>query len=223
MKRVVVFCAGLTWLGSLMGCGPLISSYLIVSAQADLDGARAAEAEKFAVYEYTAARAYLQKAREEQGYSDFGPSIDFAYKARDLAQKAMARSDDEKRKRSTTPAVEWEAPGQEPPAAQPRVRVKIPAPSPKKAPRAELRRSLGVANEGAEGDRATTPSPGVGAQGAAGAGTGRADGNAEDAPSTDVGGQGDDADKADAGRADAADDADNADDEAKPDSNDDGR
>jgi hypothetical protein len=104
------------------GCGPIISTYLIVGAQADLEGAQAAEAEKYAVYEYTAASEYLHKAREEQGYADFGPSIDFAYKAQDLAQKATARAQDEKKKISEGPGAEWEAPPSE--TGQPSVIIK---------------------------------------------------------------------------------------------------
>src|SRR5688500_17864388 len=48
-------CGVLVIVGALLGasgCGPVISTYLIVAAQADLDGAQAAEAEKYAVYEY---------------------------------------------------------------------------------------------------------------------------------------------------------------------------
>lgn len=114
------------------GCGPLISSYLIVGAQADLEGAQAAEAEKYAVYEYTAASEYLHKAREEQGYADFGPAIDFAYKAQDLAQKATARAHDEKKKLSEGPAAEWEAPATE--AGQPSVIIKKKDPNAPNAP-----------------------------------------------------------------------------------------
>ena len=104
------------------GCGPLISTYLIVSAQADLDGAKAAEAEKYAVYEYTAADQYLHKAREEQGYADFGPSIDFAYKAQDLAAKALTRAQDEKKRLADQQGADWQAPTAE--GAQPSVIIK---------------------------------------------------------------------------------------------------
>lgn len=79
------------------GCGPVMSTYLILRAQAELDGAQAAEAEKYAIYEYTAASLYLHKAREEQGYADFGPSIDFAYKAGEYAVKGRERAEKEKR------------------------------------------------------------------------------------------------------------------------------
>jgi hypothetical protein len=107
---VVLLGCALPALTALTGCGPVISTYLIVSAQADLDGAKAAEAEKYAVYEYTAADQYLHKAREEQGYADFGPAIDFAFKADDLAQKATNRAKDEKKKQMEQPSADWQAP-----------------------------------------------------------------------------------------------------------------
>ena len=121
MRVFHVACA-LVCLATVTGCGPIISTYLIVGAQADLEGAQAAEAERYAVYEYTAASEYLHKAREEQGYADFGPSIDFAYKAQDLAQKATARAQDEKKKISEGPGAEWEAPPTE--TGQPSVIIK---------------------------------------------------------------------------------------------------
>lgn len=124
--RILHAARGLAALGlvtaATSGCGPLISTYLIVGAQADLEGAQAAEAEKYAVYEYTAASEYLHKAREEQGYADFGPSIDFAYKAQDLAQKATARAQDEKKKITEGPGTEWEAPPSD--SGQPSVIIK---------------------------------------------------------------------------------------------------
>jgi hypothetical protein len=112
MRRLVVL---LPIALALTGCGPVISTYLIVSAQADLDGAKAAEAEKYAVYEYTAADQYLHKAREEQGYADFGPAIDFAFKAQDLAEKATARAQDEKKKlQDQGGATDFQAPTEGP-------------------------------------------------------------------------------------------------------------
>lgn len=75
-----------------------MSTYLIISAQAELDGAQAAEAEKYALYEYTASSEYLAKAREEQGYADFGPAIDYAFKAQELAVKAKERAEQQREK-----------------------------------------------------------------------------------------------------------------------------
>lgn len=104
------------------GCGPVISSYLIVNAQADLDGATAAESEKYAVYETTAAREFLHKAKEEQGYADFGPAIDYAYKAQDMAQKARAKAEEEKKRALEQPGAAWEAPTES--GEQPKVIIK---------------------------------------------------------------------------------------------------
>lgn len=92
-RRFAVCLTALLALPALSGCGPLMSTYLIISAQAELDGAQAAEAEKYAVYEYTASSEYLAKAREEQGYADFGPAIDYAFKAQELAVKAKERAE----------------------------------------------------------------------------------------------------------------------------------
>ena len=82
------------------GCGPTISTYLILSSQAELDGALAAEADKYAPYEYTAAEQYLAKAREEQGYADFGPAVSYAYKAQSLARKSRKRAAEEREKQT---------------------------------------------------------------------------------------------------------------------------
>jgi hypothetical protein len=81
---VVVFAA--------TGCGPMISTSLLVTAESQLAGAKAAEAEQYALYEHTAADAYLRKAHEEFGYADYGPAIDYAWKAGDLAEKAIERA-----------------------------------------------------------------------------------------------------------------------------------
>lgn len=70
------------------GCGPIQSTSLIMDADVQLDAARAADAPKFAPYEYTLAEAYLHKAREEQGYADYEVCIDFAQKALDNAKRA---------------------------------------------------------------------------------------------------------------------------------------
>jgi hypothetical protein len=96
---------------SLLGCGPVMSTYLIISAQAELDGAKAADGEKYAVYEYTAASEYLAKAREEQGYADFGPSIDYGFKANELAVQARERAESERNKERAPDTL---PPGMEP-------------------------------------------------------------------------------------------------------------
>jgi hypothetical protein len=75
-----------------IGCGPIQSTSLIMDADTQLEAARAADAPKYAPYEYTLADAYLHKAREEAGYADYEVSIDFAQKALDNAKKAKELS-----------------------------------------------------------------------------------------------------------------------------------
>ncbi len=111
------------------GCGPIFSTYLIVDAEAQLAGAKAAEAERYAVYEYTASEAYLKKAHEELGYADYGPAIDYAYKAADLATQGIERATEARHKASEGPTGEdaggvRSSPADEPAAAPKKVIIK---------------------------------------------------------------------------------------------------
>jgi hypothetical protein len=97
MARPIVFLlASVVPLLAMSGCGPALSSYLITTAGADLEGARAAGADKYAIYEYTAATLYLHKAREEASFADFGPAIDYASRADELAKKGIEKAQREK-------------------------------------------------------------------------------------------------------------------------------
>ncbi len=75
-----------------MACGPTQSTALIMDADVQLAAATSAQAEALAPYEWTAARQYLHKAREEQGYSDYEAAIEFAEKARRYALDAKAKA-----------------------------------------------------------------------------------------------------------------------------------
>ncbi|MBI3179477.1 MAG: DUF4398 domain-containing protein [Deltaproteobacteria bacterium] len=79
-------------LGSF-GCGPIVSGVEIVNANVALSAAETAGAKRTAIYEYTAAREYLQKAREEHGYSDFWASRVYAERALDYALKARKKAE----------------------------------------------------------------------------------------------------------------------------------
>ncbi len=96
MIRQTVLLAAL---GLSLGCGPIQSTALLLDADVALDSARTANAERLAPYEYTAARLYLLKAREEVGYSDFDVAVDFARKAakfaREAREKALASAEQE--------------------------------------------------------------------------------------------------------------------------------
>ncbi len=85
MRAVVPFA--LLLLGGV-ACGPVQSSTLLVDAAAELAAADTAEAKELAPFEYTAAEAYLHKAREEQSYADFELAVDFARKSRACARVA---------------------------------------------------------------------------------------------------------------------------------------
>ncbi len=105
------------------GCGPV--QYLTTvtrDASSEVAAAKAAGADRYAPYEWTAANEYLHKAREEEGYADhqaavhFGTlAVDFAKQARQIALAQAA---------SGTPA----------PASQPPVDTENENPLPQKAP-----------------------------------------------------------------------------------------
>ncbi len=91
MRRLKVIFL-LAAFGVLAGCGPIVSGVQIVNANIALSAAETAGAKRTAVYEYTAAREYLQKAREENAYSDFWASRIYADKALDYAVKARKKA-----------------------------------------------------------------------------------------------------------------------------------
>jgi hypothetical protein len=77
-------------LGALLACGPVQSTAFLIDADAQLEAARAAGAEKRAPYEWTAANLYLHKAREEVGKSEYDYAMQFAGKASAYASRARA-------------------------------------------------------------------------------------------------------------------------------------
>lgn len=89
MKKLLVLVAVT---GALVGCGPVKSTANILDAEVQIQAARTAGAEKEAPYEWTAANLYLQKAREEVGYSDYQAGVDFAVKASRFANEAREKS-----------------------------------------------------------------------------------------------------------------------------------
>jgi hypothetical protein len=82
----------LFWIASLAAsaaCGPVTYiAQVSRGASGDVAAARAANAERYAPYEYTAAVEYLHKAREEEGYADHQAAVHFGKLASDYAQKA---------------------------------------------------------------------------------------------------------------------------------------
>jgi len=82
---------GLCALGAV-ACGPVTTTQRVADATIAVEAARGIDAERYATYEYVSAVEYLRKAREEEGYSDYQQAIDLAIKAREMADKAKART-----------------------------------------------------------------------------------------------------------------------------------
>ncbi len=75
-------------LSTLAGCGPIQSTASLIDADVAIEAARAAGAAQASPYEFTAAEAYLQKAREVSGRAQYEAATRFASKARDLGNEA---------------------------------------------------------------------------------------------------------------------------------------
>lgn len=75
-----------------VGCGPIVGGVQIVNADIAVNAAKNAGGEKYAQYEYTMAREYLKKAREENAYSDFHGARIYAEKAIKYAELAESRA-----------------------------------------------------------------------------------------------------------------------------------
>jgi len=75
-------------LAVVAGCGPIQSTASLIDADVEVEAARAAGAAASSTYEFTAAEAYLHKAREVAGRAQYEASTEFASKARDLAKEA---------------------------------------------------------------------------------------------------------------------------------------
>jgi hypothetical protein len=89
----------------LSGCGPIVSGVQIIKADIQLSAAEIAGAKKLAPYEYTAAVEYLQKSREETGYSDFSAAREFAAKAIDYAKQAKEKAETLAKREQLAPAA----------------------------------------------------------------------------------------------------------------------
>ena len=76
----------------LASCGPVEATAVINDATVALAGAKAADGERYAPYEYTSAELYLEKAQEERGHADYQTAIEYARKAREMARQAQSSS-----------------------------------------------------------------------------------------------------------------------------------
>lgn len=74
---------------ALTGCTAVKSSVHLVQAEQDVTRAEQRNADDEAVYEYTMALRYLEKAREENGYADYKDSSELSKSASEWADKAV--------------------------------------------------------------------------------------------------------------------------------------
>ncbi len=87
--RLLLALLGLTFVA---GCGPIQSTSALIDADVEIEGARAAGAQTTAPYELTTAEAYLRKARELAGYSQYEHSAVFAARSREMAKEARVKA-----------------------------------------------------------------------------------------------------------------------------------
>jgi hypothetical protein len=78
----------LSLLPGLSGCGGVLYSASIFSAESKLETAQALGAERYAPYEYWYAHEHLVKAKEEAAHADYGDATDYADTAEEYAIKA---------------------------------------------------------------------------------------------------------------------------------------
>lgn len=101
---IALGCAGLGLI--LPGCGNVLYTYRASSASSKLEEARQAGAEKSALYEYTLARAHLDKAMSEAAEADYGDAYELAELADGYAERAIAKAKYQMRQpHSPAPAV----------------------------------------------------------------------------------------------------------------------
>lgn len=79
-------------LGATPGCGGVLYTANILGANAALEEARLADAERLSPYEYYYARSCAEKAREEAGDAEYQHAIELADTAREHAIRARDRA-----------------------------------------------------------------------------------------------------------------------------------
>lgn len=94
------------------GCGPF--GYLkkvATDATRAVADAEAAEAEKYAPYEYWGAVAYLEQSKVLMGYSEYERSFDFGERAKQLANEAKVKAKQRKEGKTVLKDENIAAPG----------------------------------------------------------------------------------------------------------------
>jgi outer membrane biogenesis lipoprotein LolB len=84
VRLVLAFLA----IATLAACGPIRSTAALIDADVEIEAARAAGAAQLSPYEFTGAVAYLKKAREVSGRSQYEAAGRFALRSVELAKEA---------------------------------------------------------------------------------------------------------------------------------------
>jgi hypothetical protein len=79
----------------LAGCAAARATYFLYDAERKFDEAVAAGAPERAPYEITLASEFLDKAKEEDGYSDFGAAESLSRKSMEYSAAAFAKANDD--------------------------------------------------------------------------------------------------------------------------------
>lgn len=87
--KLLVAALGLS--GMMAACGPVMSSQELSDARRAVERASSRDADERAVYEFTLATAYLEKAREEWAYNRYQMARAYAVLAQEHAEAALRR------------------------------------------------------------------------------------------------------------------------------------
>lgn len=93
LRLLALLALGSTVLSST-GCAAARAGYFLVNAERKYQSALEQGADDRAPYETTLAGAYLDKAKEEDGYADFGVTEKLCKRSMEMSAKALTRSED---------------------------------------------------------------------------------------------------------------------------------
>lgn len=99
MSRRSAYLAFLLGVALSPGCGAAVYSVTKAQAKTAVKKAEAAGAPEKDPYHYWRAVSYLEKSKEEAGYSDFQPAIKYSRIAKESALKAAETSKNQAKRR----------------------------------------------------------------------------------------------------------------------------
>ena len=112
--RALVAALALLAAAALGGCGSVTTTGALNDAERQLNEARGIDADKYAVYEYTRADVYFQKAKKLAGEGQFEQASEYARASQNASEKsidvARLNKDREARRAKFAPKPKDEAP-----------------------------------------------------------------------------------------------------------------